>query len=408
MSTRGNGLTAAVLPHRSRDYLAALATACCLAELLLAPLTLVLAALLAVAGRLTRWRLHWLAGPAGAGLVLTLASGLGTTRTGFAAWPRYLTGYLSGPAARAAGLAGPLDAAARDLPRQLPLALLAGAAEAGALLWRVRGGDTYSRPGVVAALRGRLVAASLAAGRTVTADGWALGVDAGTGRRAGLGWADAEQGVLACGPDAGAVLQVCLPAVCAALRRHKALVLLDLSGGQRLTAMARALAGSIGRATTDLDAGPAEYLAAALGQALRRREVTLSAGGHAVVAGLAGVLTSLRDLNLRADALAWVHGCEHADPAALRALIAAGSQAGCSVLLSTASRGAAMELAAAARVVLAAGPVGSELAALLAPAPGLQEAAWRLAGQPAGTFAIAAAGQVQAGLAVVRIRSAGT
>ncbi len=187
MSTRENGLTAAVRPqHHSRDHLAALATFCCLAELLLAPLTLALAALLAAAGRLTRWRLHWLAVPASAGLVLILASGLSAARTGYAAWPRYLAGDLAGAAARDAGLAGLLAAAARDLPRQLPLALLAGAAEAGALLWLVRGDGTYWRPGVVAALRGRVAAAALMAGRTVTADGWAVGVDASTGRRAGL------------------------------------------------------------------------------------------------------------------------------------------------------------------------------------------------------------------------------
>ncbi len=202
------------------------------------------------------------------------------------------------------------------------------------------------------------------------------------------------------------MLQVCLPAVCAALRRHKALILSDLSGGQCLAATARALAGSTGRTISDLDAGPAGHLHTALGQSLRHREAQLSAGSPAVVAGLAGVLTSLRDLHLRADALAWVHGCERADPAALRALIAVGGQAGCSVLLSTANRAAATELATVARVVLAAGPVGSELAAVLAAAPG-QESVRRLAEQPAGTFAIVA-DQVRAGLVVVPIRLART
>ena len=403
MSARETGLPVSARPPRSRELAAALATAVLLAHLVLAQLTLAIAVLVTALARLTRWRPYWLTLPAGVGLALVATGGLRAALTGFAAWPQYLAGLLADRGARAGGLAGLLAVAGRDLPRQLPLALLAGPAEAGVLLWLTRGEPSW-RPGLIAALRGRHVTAALAAGRTVTAEGWAVGFDPGTGRRACLGWAQAERGVLACGPDAEAVLRVCLPAGCAALRRRKALIITDLSGGPDLPGAARALAGSLGRSITDLDA-PLEQLPAALGQALQRREPVLACG-PASVASLTSVLTSLRDLRLRTDALAWIHGCERADPAVLRALIAVGGQAGCGVLLSTADHATARELSAAVGTVLAVGPIGSELAAHFGLAPGRQGRGQALAAQASGSFAIVADRELRAGLAVVPIRSA--
>jgi hypothetical protein len=69
---------------------------------------------------------------------------------------------------------------------------------------------------------------------------------------------------------------------------------------------------------------------------------------------------------LRADALAWIHGCEHADPGALADLITAGRDAGTGLLLSTASVQAAAGLGSVVEAVIAAGPIGRELAMQLA------------------------------------------
>ena len=80
-------------PHRSR-VVAACAVLLVLAHLLLAQLTLVLALLFLRAGRVTRWRLGWLAGPAVAGLVWALAVGPGRAAAGFTAGPAHVLGDL--------------------------------------------------------------------------------------------------------------------------------------------------------------------------------------------------------------------------------------------------------------------------------------------------------------------------
>jgi hypothetical protein len=402
MSTREAGLTAPAVPNR-REFVAALATALLSAQLLLAPATLACTVLLAAATRLTRWRPAWLAVPAGAGLVLVVATGVRPALAGFGAWPAHLAGYLTGASRHHAAL---LAAATADLPRQLPVAVLAGSAQAAALALLRRGGGPAAarRPGLIAAIRGRRVTAALRAGRTATAHGCTLGVAVGTGRPAGLTWAEAERGVIAWGPDLAAAAGVCLPAACAALRRRKSVVIADLSGAG-LAVAAHGLARSLGVPVAGLDAGRPEQLRLALGQVVRDRAAVIT-GSAAVVAGLAGVLTGVRDLRLRADALAWIHGCERADAAALRELIALGAGTGCAVLLSTASAQTASDLVSAASVVLAAAPVGVEPAGRLAAlGPGHDPVftARALAGQPAGTFAVIAPGRLVSGLRAVPI-----
>jgi hypothetical protein len=123
---------------------------------------------------------------------------------------------------------------------------------------------------------------------------------------------------------------------------------------------------------------PAER-ALSIGQAIREREVLLfAAGGQAgrvaraaepgamigrlAVADLTAVLGDLRDRRLRADGLAWVHGCEAAEPEALAALLAAGPGAGMTVVLSAADPAVAARLADRVRVVVASGPAEQELA----------------------------------------------
>src|SRR5260370_39765368 len=72
---------------RSAELTAALALAVLLAHLLLAQLTLLLGAALYATGRLSRWRLQWLAGPARFGLLWVLAGGPARGAAGPAARP---------------------------------------------------------------------------------------------------------------------------------------------------------------------------------------------------------------------------------------------------------------------------------------------------------------------------------
>src|SRR5258707_13408897 len=73
---------------RSAELTAALALAVLLAHLLLAQLTLLLAVALYATGRLSRWRLQWLAGPAGFRLLLMLTGGPSRGGAGPTARPR--------------------------------------------------------------------------------------------------------------------------------------------------------------------------------------------------------------------------------------------------------------------------------------------------------------------------------
>jgi hypothetical protein len=381
---------------RSREYVAALATAALLAQLFLSQLTLVIAIVLAVAGRLGRWRPWWLAAPGGAGLVWALAAPRHAA-SGYLAAPRRLAGYLTAPAGHP-GLAGLIGGLAHDLPGQLPLALAGGAAEAAALMWLIRAagdGRAHWRPGLVAAVRRAGAVRALSAGRTVTTAGCAVGVAGSTGRRAELTWAEAERGVLVCGPDAAALTEICLAAVCAALRRRKAVVVAfpasEPGPARSVATMARSLGIEIADLTDQRSGEDPIGLRAALGQLVRRREVALTPPADATAAGLAGALAALRGHGLRADALAWLHCCEDADASSLRELIAVGRDTGTSVLLSTVSRPAAAAVAKAVGVVIAAGPVGPDAALELAGpvgGTGRTPAADAIEGQPAGTFAI--------------------
>ena len=81
---------------------------------------------------------------------------------------------------------------------------------------------------------------------------------------------------------------------------------------------------------------------------------------------LVGTLTSLRELGLRGDCLAWVIGCEAADVSCLSGLLALGHATGTAVVLSATSPELAADLAAAAGLVVASGPIAGNLAQRLA------------------------------------------
>jgi len=231
-----------------------------LAHLLLAQLTLVLAAVLYATGRVARWRLSWLAVPAGAGLLWMLAVGPPRAAAGLTAGPRHVLAYLGGIGRHPGHLLHLQDAFAgltHWLPQQFPLALILAAAEACGLCWlhlrrplRQRGGGPAWRAGLIVAARRRWTAASLRAGGVVTRDGCCLGVDVITGRAAAISWPEAEGGVLCAGPSADAGLaaaawvaeaqaaeaQSGFMLAHAAIRRRKPLIVIDLTGSGSLAA----------------------------------------------------------------------------------------------------------------------------------------------------------------------------
>lgn len=234
------------LPRR-RELLAALATAALLGQLALAPVTLVIAVALWAAGRISRWHASWLAVPAAAGTAWTVTAGLARAAAGYTAVPSQLavpliallTGH--GPAPYQA-----LAAAGHALPGQLPLALLAGTAEAGWLRWldwlhRAGGYQLPRRPGAIALARRRHATAAIRGGGVVTRDGCCLGVEELTGRRVTISWKQAETGVLCAGTDPADAAGLALGLAVAAIRRRKSVIIIDVAGGPPL-------AGSLARA----------------------------------------------------------------------------------------------------------------------------------------------------------------
>ena len=137
----------------SMELMAALAVVVLLTHLLLAQLTLLLAVVFYLTGRVSRWRLPWLAVPAVAGLLWTLAIGPARAVAGLTAGPRQVLG-LPGRDRQAPR---PSAAPARCLRRRYALA--APAVPARADPRRGRG-------------PGRLLAAGPATAGAVTGPAW--------------------------------------------------------------------------------------------------------------------------------------------------------------------------------------------------------------------------------------------
>ncbi|HEY2687336.1 MAG TPA: hypothetical protein VGJ50_02785 [Streptosporangiaceae bacterium] len=228
-----------------------------LTHLLLAQLTLLLAVAFYLIGRLSRWRLLWLAVPAAAGLLWTLAIGPARAAAGLTAGPRQVLDYLGGIGRHPGHLLHLQDAFAgitQWLPQQFPLALVLAAAEVLGVFWLQgqRDGGRGYRPGLVVATRRRWTTASLRSGGVVTRDGCCLGLDVATGRGATVSWQEAEGGVLCAGaaqagpaagpagpePGTGAsdrsaeadLTETGFTVAHAAIRRRKPLVVIDLTG----------------------------------------------------------------------------------------------------------------------------------------------------------------------------------
>ena len=223
-------------PHHG-ELIAVIALVLLLAHLLLAQLTLLLAAVMYVIDRVTRWRPEWLAAPAGAGLVWVLAIGPSRAVSDFTAGPRHVLGYLGGIGGHPGHLLHLSDAyagLAHWLPEQFPLALILAAAEVLGLSWLQRrlGGGRPWRAGLIVTARRRATAAALRSGAgVVTRDGCCVGVDVTTGRPAAISWREAEGGVLCAGTAVG---QSGFALAHAAIRRRKPVIVIDLTGSPRL------------------------------------------------------------------------------------------------------------------------------------------------------------------------------
>jgi hypothetical protein len=259
------------------ELMAALAVVVLLTHLLLAQLTLLLAVVFYLTGRVSRWRLPWLAVPAVAGLLWALAIGPARAVAGLTAGPRQVLGYLGGIGRHPGHLLHLQDAFAgvtHWLPQQFPLALILAAAEVLGVCWLQgqRDGGRGYRPGLIVAARRRWTTASLRSGGVVTRDGCCLGLDVATGRGATVSWQEAEGGVLCAAPAAGAAAALAdRPAEAAltetgftmahaAIRRRKPLIVIDLTGSLWL---AEAVAAACAEPDAPLarfgDTGPAYY-----------------------------------------------------------------------------------------------------------------------------------------------------
>ncbi len=343
---------------RRRRVMAGCAVLLLLGHLLLAQLTLGLAVAFTVTGRVSRWRLWWLTGPAAAGLIWALAIGPGPAAAGFAAGPAHILGYL-GRRDLPGGLSrpsGPFAGAGSWLPGQLPIALIAAAAEAaliGWLGWRRTDEQTVRppRPGLLAAIRTRLAASLIRAGGVVTRQGCALGVAPATGAVVELRWPEMAGGVLLAGTEGQQVTVTGLQVVHAALRRRKPLIVVDVSAD---TAIARALAAACAATGTPLRHQSAD---ADLDRVISERSAVLLSVGSAELAARAcadiSVLAAgLGRIGVDGDGLIWVTGGERLAKSAVTALIGDGRAAGLAVVIGTASAEAAADLAGLAAALL--------------------------------------------------------
>jgi hypothetical protein len=275
---RGRYLIPIGTPRRG-ELVAALATVAVLAHLVLAQVTLVLAIAFHATSRFTRWRPQWLAIPAAAGVVWTLALGPGTAAARLAAGPRQVVDYVTGAGGHPGRILHPAGAFAglwHWLPGQLPLALVLAAAEAAGLWWLdwLHAGEpvaALTRPGLAVALRRRWTDASIRSGGVVTREGGCVGVDETTGRPAAISWQEAEGGVLCAAPDgpsaapkagpAGPGLaETCFMLAHAGIRRRKPVIVVDLTGSGWLAEPLAAACAAAGAGLRQFSAaGPGCY-----------------------------------------------------------------------------------------------------------------------------------------------------
>jgi hypothetical protein len=253
MPRRARYLIPRGLPRRG-EIVAACAVLIVLAHVVFAQLTLLLAIACWLITRATRWRLSWLIAPAAAGAAWTLAEGPRVAAAGFAGGPAKVVAYLGASGHQFTHLLhfnAAFTGIGSWLPRQLPLALLAGSAEAAVAGWlswlHTDEWDLPSaRPGLLAALRRAATRRAIQAGGVVTRDGGCLGVAAGSGARVTLSWPEAAGGVGVCGSAEPDVLTTSFQLVHAAVRRRKPVVAVDLTADPRVPQRLAAVCAAAG------------------------------------------------------------------------------------------------------------------------------------------------------------------
>ena len=241
MPRRARYLVPRDLPRRGQ-IVAACVVIAVLAHVLFAQLTLIIAVVFSLTTRATRWRLSWLLVPVIVAAAWTLAVGPRAAAAGFADGPAKIAGYLGarGHQLDHAVHFTPAFSGSRSwLPRQLPLAILAGAAEAAIIGWLSwLHTDEWdmppSRPGLLVAARRAVTRRAIRAGGIVTRDGSCLGVTAGSGAKVTLSWPEAAGGVAVCGSAEQDVLSTSFQLVHAAVRRRKPVFALDLTADRAL------------------------------------------------------------------------------------------------------------------------------------------------------------------------------
>jgi hypothetical protein len=242
-----------------------------LAHVLFAQLTIIFAAVFYLITKMTRWRRSWLVVPAAAGLAWTAAAEPRAAAAGFAAGPARIADYLGASGHQADHLlhfTTAFTGIGTWLPRQLPLAILAGAAEAalvGWLSWLHT--DEWNlppaRPGLIVTARRALTARAIRAGSVVTRDGGCLGVAPGSGARVTLSWSEAAGGISVCGSADQDVLTTSFQLIHAAIRRRKPVLAVDHTSDPGLTGRLAAVCAAAGAPLLVFGAAPGQRAGAA-------------------------------------------------------------------------------------------------------------------------------------------------
>jgi hypothetical protein len=227
---------------RRNELIAALTMAGLLAGFLFAQLTGALAVAFYTAGKAARWRPGWLTAPAAAGAVWALAIGPATALRRLTAAPSALLSLLgrvlTDPARipRLARIPGILS---RLVPGQFPAALILAAGLAAAAWWlEWLHTDEWdlpeARPGPGSRCRLAWTTAFVRSGAVLTRRGVCLGAELATGAPAEVTWREAGSGVLVTGASAASVHAAGFQFAHGAVRRRKALVVVDLGGSPSL------------------------------------------------------------------------------------------------------------------------------------------------------------------------------
>jgi hypothetical protein len=264
---RARYLIPSQLPYRG-ELLAAIGVLLVLVHVIFAQLTLILALIFFGVTKVTRWRPAWLEVPAAAGLLWTLAIGPAAALAGFTAGPSLVVSYLGGIAgdsSRLLHLGLAYAGMGHWLPRQLPVALMIGAAEAGVAAWldwlhTDEWDERPPRPGLGAAIRRAVVTQAIRSGGVVARDGARLGVNEVTGLPATLSWAELAGGVLVTGSARSGTSTSSFQLVHAAIRLRKPVIVVNLGGDSDLAASLAAVCAAVDAPFHEFSAtGPASY-----------------------------------------------------------------------------------------------------------------------------------------------------